>query len=51
MPIRKFGTEPAKTEIREEDNDRDTLNSMSEQRDPDGKKTAERKSDDQQQSS
>lgn len=31
MPIRKYGTEPAKTEIRTEDNDPETLNSVKKQ--------------------
>jgi len=28
MPIRKYGTEPARTEVREEDNDPETLNAL-----------------------
>jgi hypothetical protein len=28
MPIRKYGTEPAKTEVREEDNDPETLKTV-----------------------
>lgn len=28
MPIRKYGTEPAKTETREEDNDPETLRTV-----------------------
>lgn len=28
MPIRKFGTEPAKTEVRPEDNDSETLDGL-----------------------
>lgn len=33
MPIRKFGTEPAKVETRVEDNDLETLNAVRKQAD------------------
>lgn len=49
MPIRKYGTEPAKTEIRVEDNDPETLNAVKKQageRGADGRIRPERPVDD-----
>jgi len=43
MPIRKYGTEPAKTETREEDNDPGTLREVRKQAQ---EQTPERKKDD-----
>jgi hypothetical protein len=49
MPIRKYGTEPAKVETRDEDNDQETLRSVRKQAQEDsgGHKKPERDSDSQ----